>query len=239
MNKAVNLPRRITGLVWGLFLAALGSYFSIQANVGLAPWEAFSTGIANVTGGSYGNVVVLTGFLFILLDWRLGEKIGVGTLLNAICIGKFVDLFQHIGLVPWLQDMWAGFGLLLLGQVLIAIGSFYYMRAGLGCGPRDSLMVALGRRFPSVPIGAIRWLIEGSALLIGWLLGAKVGLGTVVAVISIGPILQVTFYLFAFNATKVEHEGVFDMVRNRKKRRSENYDSNCSGTRPAPGRRDL
>lgn len=233
------MPGRIKGLVWGLFLAALGSYFNIQANVGLAPWEAFSTGIANVTGYSYGNVVVLTGFLFILLDWRLGEKIGVGTLLNAICIGKFVDLFQHIGLVPKLQNMWVGFGLLLVGQVLIAIGSFFYMRARLGCGPRDSLMVALGRHLPSVPIGAIRWIIEGSALLVGWLLSAKVGLGTMVAVFSIGPILQVTFYLFTFNATNVEHEGVFDMVRNSKRRRSENYDSNCKGARPEPGRRDL
>lgn len=151
MNKEVNLPRRITCLVWGLFLAALGSYFSIQANVGLAPWEAFSTGIANVTGGSYGNIVVLTGFLFILLDWRLGEKIGVGTLLNAICIGKFVDLFQHIGLVPWLQDLWAGFGLLLLGQVLIAIGSFYYMRARLGCGQETHLWWHWGDIFPECP----------------------------------------------------------------------------------------
>jgi len=222
MNKAITLPRRIIGLLWGLFLAALGSYFTIQANVGLAPWEAFSTGIANVTGGSYGNIVVLTGFLFILLDWRLGETIGLGTILNAICIGKFVDLFQYIGLVPRLQNRWVGFALLLVGQVLIAIGSFFYMRARLGCGPRDSLMVALGRHFPSVPIGAIRWLIEGSALLIGWLLGAKVGLGTMVAVLSIGPILQVTFYLFSFHATNVEHEGVFDMVRNSKRRRSGN-----------------
>ncbi len=195
MNRTARWAGRIAELLLGLFLAALGSYFSIRANIGLAPWEAFSTGIADLTGITYGNVVVLTGFLFVLLDWWLGEKIGVGTLLNAICIGKFVDLFQYLGLVPLLQNHLSGFGLLLLGQVLIALGTPCYMRAGMGCGPRDSLMVALGRKLPGLPIGAIRWLIEGIALLTGWLLGAKVGLGTVVAVISIGPILQAVFLL--------------------------------------------
>lgn len=203
----------MAGLLFGLFLAALGSYFSIQANVGLAPWDAFSTGIAHVTGATYGTIVVLTGFLFVLLDWRLGEKIGLGTLLNAICIGKFVDLLQSLELVPSLQNQWLGFGLLLLGQALLALGTFYYMRAGLGCGPRDSLMVALGRKLPSIPIGAIRWLIEGMALLSGFLLSAKVGFGTLLAVISIGPILQLVFHLFRFDATKVVHEGVVDLLR--------------------------
>ncbi len=171
-----------------------------------------------MTGVTYGNIVVLTDFLFILLDWRLGEKIGVGTLLNAICIGKFVDLFQYLGLVPWPQNQLMGFVLLLLGQLMIALGTLCYMRAEMGCGPRDSLMVALGRQFPVLPIGAIRWGIEGTALLIGWLLGAKVGLGTVVAVISIGPILQMVFYLFGFDATKVEHEGALDIVRHWQKK---------------------
>jgi uncharacterized membrane protein YczE len=212
MNKAARYIRRIIGLLFGLFLAALGSYFSIQANIGLAPWEAFSTGISYVTGVTYGNIVVLTGFLFVLLDWRLGEKIGVGTLLNAICVGKFVDLFQYLELVPLLQNRLAGFGVLLLGQVLLAIGTLCYMRAGMGCGPRDSLMVALRRQFSRLPIGAIRWMIEGIALLTGWQLGAKVGFGTVIAVVSIGPILQAVFYLFEFDATKVQHEGMLDVV---------------------------
>ena len=67
--------------------------------------------------------------------------------------------------------------MLLLGQLSICIGSYFYIGASLGCGPRDALMVALGKRLPKVPIGIVRGVIEGTVLLIGWLLGAKVGIG--------------------------------------------------------------
>ena len=69
-----------------------------------------------------------------------------------------------------------GLAMLLIGQIIICIGSYFYIGASLGCGPRDALMVALGKRLPSVPIGAIRGLLEGTVLIIGWLLGAKVGM---------------------------------------------------------------
>ena len=70
---------------------------SIQANVGLAPWDAFSMGISYKTGIMYGNVVVYTGFLIIIIDFLLKEKIGFGTIINAILIGKVVDLCNYPG----------------------------------------------------------------------------------------------------------------------------------------------
>lgn len=84
---------------------------------------------------------------------------------------------------------------------------------GLGCGPRDALMVALGKRFSKAPIGLVRGLLEGSVLLIGWLLGAKVGLGTVIAVFGIGIIIEYTFKLFRFDVKGVQHENLLDTIR--------------------------
>ncbi|MFC0026127.1 YitT family protein [Neobacillus cucumis] len=170
-------------------------------------------GGAYLTHISYGNIVVISGFVIIAIDFALKEKIGFGTILNAILIGKFVDLIQFANIVPLMSNIWLGILMLLLGQVAICVGSYFYMSASLGCGPRDALMVALGKRMPKVPIGAIRGLIEGTVLIIGWLLGAKVGIGTVISVFGIGLILQFTFKLLRFDVKNIQHESVADTVK--------------------------
>ncbi|MEF9972738.1 MAG: hypothetical protein RR296_00485 [Clostridia bacterium] len=205
--------KRTIRLIVGLLLFALGSYLSIQANIGLAPWEAFGMGCAYLTGASYGNVVVVTGLLILVVDCLLKEKIGLGTVLNVLLIGKFIDLFGLLHLVPMMHNFFAGLAVLLLGQVVICIGSYFYIGAGMGCGPRDALMVALGKRLPKVPLGAIRGMIEGAVLLLGWLLGAKVGVGTLIAVFGIGFILEYTFKCFHFDAKAVSHENLVQTAR--------------------------
>ena len=110
---------RTIRLIFGLVLYGLGSYMSIQANVGLAPWDAFSMGISYKTGIMYGNVVVYTGFLIIIIDFLLKEKIGFGTIINAILIGKVVDLCNYLGLLPMLDNFAAGVAMLFAGQVFL------------------------------------------------------------------------------------------------------------------------
>ncbi|WP_218921361.1 YczE/YyaS/YitT family protein [Bacillus massilinigeriensis] len=205
--------KRTIRLIFGLFLFALGSFLSIQANIGLAPWEAFSMGFSYLTHLSYGDIVVISGFVIIAIDFAFKEKIGFGTILNAILIGKFVDLIQYVNIIPLMSNFWMGVLMLLLGQIVICVGSYFYIGASLGCGPRDALMVALGKRMPKVPIGAIRGLIEGTVLIIGWLLGAKVGVGTVISVFGIGFILQFTFKILSFDVKNIKHESVADTVK--------------------------
>ena len=162
---------------------------------------------------SYGNIVVITGFMIIAIDFVLKEKIGFGTIMNAILIGKFVDLIQFFNIIPTITNFWLGLAMLLLGQLVISVASYFYIGAALGCGPRDALMVALGKRMPKVPIGVIRGLIEGTVLIIGWLLGAKVGVGTVVSVFGIGFVLQFTFKLLHFEVKSIEHESITDTFK--------------------------
>ena len=204
---------RLVKLVFGLFLFALGSFLTIQANIGLASWEAFSMGIAYLTDQTYGNILIISGFVILLVDVALKEKIGFGTILNTILIGTFVDLIQAVDLIPQMNNFFSGVLMLLLGQLSICIGSYFYIGASLGCGPRDALMVALGKRLPKVPIGIVRGVIEGTVLLIGWLLGAKVGIGTVISVFGISFILEVTFNILHFDVTNIEHESIVDTVR--------------------------
>lgn len=204
---------RFIRLLLGLFLYALGSYLTIQANIGLAPWEAFSMGVSVVTGTAYGNVVTLTGFVILLVDLLMKEKIGFGTILDMLIIGKCVDLLRWLNWVPMMQGFVPGLLLLLAGEISLCIGSYFYIGSGFSCGPRDALMVALGKRFVRAPIGLIRGLIEGSVLLIGWMLGAKVGVGTVISVFGIGFILQFTFKLLRFDVKSVEQEDVLQTLR--------------------------
>lgn len=204
---------KMTRLIFGLFLYGLGTYLSIQAHIGLAPWDAFSMGIANLTGYSFGNVVVFTGLIILLISVVLKEKVGFGTIINTILIGKFVDLIHYFNVVPLITNAWLGIAVLLIGQITLCIGSYYYIGAGLGCGPRDSMMVALGKRMPKIPIGAVRAGLEGSVLFIGYLLGAKVGLGTLISVVGIGFILQYTFKLFHFQVIRVQHESIYDTLK--------------------------
>lgn len=207
-------PKRMGRLLFGLVLFSIGGYLSIQANVGLAPWSAFSMGVSGKTGLLYGDVSVITSFVILAIDLCLKEKIGVGTLLDAVLIGKLTDLFLALEPIPMMKSFPAGVAVLLLGQVVTAIGSYFYIGAALGCGPRDALMVALSKRLTRTPIGLVRILIEGTALLIGWLLGAKVGLGTVISVFGMGAILQVTFQILKFDVKDITHENLLDTWKN-------------------------
>ena len=219
---------RTIRLIFGLVLYGLGSYMSIQANVGLAPWDAFSMGISYKTGIMYGNVVVYTGFLIIIIDFLLKEKIGFGTIINAILIGKVVDLCNYLGLLPMLDNFAAGVAMLFAGQVVICLGSYFYIGAAMGCGPRDALMVAMGKRFSRLPIGLVRGILEGTVLLLGWLMGAKVGIGTIIAVFGIGTIMEYTFRILKFDVRGVVHEDFADTIKRIKDCRTKDND-------PEPG----
>lgn len=104
-------------------------------------------GIAKVTGISFSNIVVLSGVVIIAIDFLLREKVGFGTILNAVLIGKFYDLIAWLDILSSQDTLLSGIGLMLLGQFVIALASFLYIGAGLGCGPRDALMVALESGF--------------------------------------------------------------------------------------------
>ena len=208
----MKLAKKLLRVLPAMFLYGLGIYFTIQADIGLAPWEAFNSGCARVTGISFGNFILLSGLVILGLDVLLKEKVGIGTVINILLVGKVVDLLQFFQLMPKVRNFYAGIAVLLIGQFLISFATYLYISAGLGSGPRDSLMVALGKRLPKVPIGLIRGLLEGTVLLIGWSLGAKVGLGTVIAVLSIGLVMQATFKILRFQVRDVRHESIADTL---------------------------
>lgn len=186
MPSRSELTRRLPRLVVGLILFGIGIAMLIIADLGLAPWEVLHQGISTRTGIPIGTVGIITGALVLLLWIPLGERIGVGTISNVVLIGVVIDLTLWLApaevAAPWQQ--WV---LLVGGTVVVAVGSGLYIGAGLGPGPRDGLMTGLGHR--GIPIGLARAAIEVSVLLIGWLLGGTVGIGTVVFAFGVGPLV--------------------------------------------------
>lgn len=160
-----------------------------------------------------GQVVMWTGVFIIGIDFLLKEQVGFGSLMNAVLIGFFLDIFIALEPFPMMTSLASGLAMLLVGLCIIAVASFLYIGSAMGCGPRDALMVALCRRFDRSPVGLIRTFLEGSALLVGWLCGAKVGIGTIVAVFGIGIIMEFLFRLLKFNVKTIEHENFVDTFR--------------------------
>ena len=210
--------RRISRAVLGILIFACGSTCNIQANVGLGPWEAFSVGVGAKLGLSFGTVLAGTGLIILVVDLFLKEKIGLGTLFDIFGVGPITDVLRSFDVIPLMQSFLPGISTLMMGQLCIAVGSYFYIGAGLSCGPRDLFMVSMCRRFPKVPVGVIRFFIEGSALLAGWLCGAKIGIGTVVACFGISFLLQAVFTVMKFDVNSVRHESIIETFSNLFKR---------------------
>lgn len=196
---------RLLRLIWGLFLYALGVVVTLNANIGYAPWDVFHVGLAKTVGISIGAASIITGVIVAVIAVLLGEKLGLGTLLNMVLIGAFLDLIISINIIPVLNNFPLGIMMLVVGLLIIAFASYFYIGSAFGAGPRDSLMVALTRK-TGLPIGICRGIIELLAVFVGWRLGGMLGIGTIISALAIGFCVQVTFKLLKFEATEVKHE---------------------------------
>ena len=207
-----KFPVRLAGLVFGLFLYAFGIALTMKANLGFAPWDVFHKGISNVVGISIGNASILLGLVICLIIAAAGESLGLGTLFNMVLIGVFLDLILESGVIPRMRGYISGAAMMVFGLFVISLATYFYMRSGFGSGPRDGLMVTLERR-SGLSVGLCRAIIEALAVLLGWLMGGPVGLGTLMAAFGIGICIQITFSLLRFDATEVEHENLRETVR--------------------------
>ncbi len=200
-----SFSKRFLRLIIGLFLCSLGILLTIQANIGYAPWDAFHVGFAKTIGVSLGTSSIIVGLAIVVVTILLGEKLGVGTLLNMFLIGIFLDVLIMSNVIPIVDNSFLGLLMLLIGLFTIALGSYFYIGSGFGAGPRDSLMVGLTRK-TKLPVGLCRVMVELSAALIGYKLGGMIGLGTIIAAFAIGFCVQITFKLLDFDTTTVKHE---------------------------------
>ena len=196
-----------------LFFNGFGVYLTIQANIGAGPWDVLNLGLARTLGILYGTASISISFTILLIDVLLREPIGIAMFIDAVVVGKAVDFFNRMGVIAPCASPLTGIPVMLAGLVVLAYTQFAYMKAALGCGPRDTLLVGLAKRAGRIPIGAVSIALLSLATFVGWLLGGPVGLGTLICAFCTGPIMQVCFRTVRFDATKIHHQHLAESAR--------------------------
>ena len=185
---------RVLILFLGLAIFGLGDALVVQSNLGNAPWTVFAQGLSIKTGLTLGWATFFTG-CFVLLIWiPLREKPGFGTLTNIIIISAAIQF--GVDRFPLQESFIGGLASALLGIALVGIGSSLYITCGLGPGPRDGAMTGIHQK-TGVRVGRVRMGIEVTVLVIGALLGGKVGLGTALFALLIGQSVAISFGVVA------------------------------------------
>ncbi len=178
----LSLPR-VSVLFFGLFIFGLGDALLIQSTIGNAPWSVLAQGISGKFDITMGWATFAISSVVLLLWIPLKEKPGFGTISNITIIAAAIQL--GVSIFPKQDNFFIAVVYCLVGISMVGFGSALYITCGLGPGPRDGLMTSL-HKVSGVRIGRVRLAIEGSVLIIGWLLGGTVGLGTLLFALLIG-----------------------------------------------------
>ena len=216
-NKTINpkteILRQWLQIVLGLLVFAFGVHLTIWANIGLAPWDCLGMGISYHTPLNYGLSMTVMAVVILLIDLGLHERIGFGTIIDALLTGNFVQMYNVLNPFPENRSLWLGIAVMLTGFVFMALGMLIYMKAAQCCGPRDSLLVALGKRMPGLPIGVVEIILWAAVLLAGWLLGGPVGIGTLISTVGAGALMQLVYSLLHFEPREIRHRDAAEVMK--------------------------
>ncbi|MGE5580573.1 MAG: YczE/YyaS/YitT family protein [Bacillota bacterium] len=208
----MDFAKKFALLMFGLFLFGVGILLAIHSQLGASPWDTFHVGIANRTPLSLGQVSQILGVVIILIDIAMKQMPGRATILNMYFVGYFVDLLEGHSLIPNVQNLFGKVVMLLLGIVAVGWGTFFYLNAGWGAGPRDGLMLGLSRLL-STKVWKARTAIEVCVALAGLALGAKLGLGTVAVALLVGPAVQIAYRIGGIDPKAIVHRTLADDYR--------------------------
>jgi uncharacterized membrane protein YczE len=194
-KKPLNLKPKLSSLfflVFGLIIFGLGEGLLIVSAAGASPWSVLAQGISLNLNLSIGTVTFIVSVVVLFLWIPLNQKLGIGTILNAIIISVMIDIC--IKFVPTPVSYLSQILLAILAVLTVGLGGGIYLVANLGTGPRDGLMVGLQKK-TNLPIALVRAFLEISVVSIGWYLGGTVGLGTLLFAFGIGPAVALGLYL--------------------------------------------
>ncbi len=180
-------------LLIGLFTVALGIVIMIETQIGVPPWDVLHLGLFyKINILTLGQVVQGIGLILVLLCFFLKVKPSIATILNMLFVGIFIDLIYFLGFIQVPENILLLYPVFLLGSAIMGFGTATYMSVNRGSGPRDSLMVAL-TRITRLNMGLIRTFLEITVILVGYLLGGPLGIGTLIFALTIGFFMQKSF----------------------------------------------
>ncbi len=200
-------------ILFGLTIFAFGVHLTIRADIGLAPWDCLGMGISFHTPLNYGLSMTITGLIILAIDLLMKEKIGFGTIIDAVFTGNAAQFFNDLDTFIYSKNTMTGILIMIAGLAAMAIGQYFYMTSAQCCGPRDTLLIGLGKRLKKLPIGAVQIILLATVLLTGWLLGGPVGIGTIVSTFGCGIVMQIIYSIIRFEPRSVVHKSVFATLK--------------------------
>lgn len=184
-----KLLRDLPLLFLGILIASYGSRMAFSSGVGVAPIYMVDEGLCKRLHVSLGTAILIVGAATLLVGALLNRRsIGAATVITSLTTGFFVDLLTP--LLPPLPGSYPGRLLYLLaGLAVNCFGIALYLRLGHGGSSLEIIMLCISQRL-GVSIAAARFLSDALWFLLGWLLGGTWGLGTLIALLLCGPMLQ-------------------------------------------------
>jgi uncharacterized membrane protein YczE len=180
-------PAQLARLLPGLWIFGTGEASLVHARLGNSPWTVFAEGLSKHSALAIGGATVVISFAVMLAWIPLRQRPGFGSVMNAILIGVAIDVM--LPLLPGPGGLLERLAFVVAGIACVGLGSGLYLTARLGPGPRDGLMTGLHFR-TGRSLRLLRTSIEGGALVIGFLLGGTVGIGTIAFALLVGPAVQ-------------------------------------------------
>ncbi len=173
-------------LISGLWIFGTGQVFIINAQLGVGPWIVLAQGISIQLDWTIGFATFIISLVVLIFWVPLKETPGIGTLLNVVLIAISIDIMMP--LLPEPSSLGIAVIQSVFGVFVVGAGSCLYLTANLGPGPRDGWMTSIHRR-TGLTIGKVRTGIEVIVMIIGYILGGSVGIGTLLFAFGIGPSL--------------------------------------------------
>ena len=202
-------------IIAGLFIFSIGVHLTIFANIGLAPWDCLAMGLSYHIPLNYGMTVTAISVVIVCIDLLMKERIGFGTIFDALLVGNMIQLLNDLNPLPLNKGILTGIPIMLLGFVFMAVGQWIYMSGAQCCGPRDMLLVGIGKRLPKVPIGVVEVLLWAAVVTVGWMLGGPVGVGTLLSVFGAGLVMQAVLTVVHFEPREVQNRDCAEVLKSR------------------------
>lgn len=202
LAAAADAPvaRRLGTLAVGIVGVAVGVALMIRAEIGVAPYDVLSTGVAATFDIPIGAAAMVVPVVFVGLGLLLGGRLGIGTAVATVSVGPVLGVV--LDRVPEVEALPPRVALFVGGAVVVACGITAVVVAEIGAGPTELLMLAIHDR--GHDLARTRTGIELSAVAAGWVLGGQVGVGTAVFALSIGVVLRTMLRVAGYRSGDVD-----------------------------------
>lgn len=181
----------------GLMVFSFGITITLRMqHLGVHPWDVLNVAMYEKMGLSIGSWAIIFSILLIIISWILDKSyIKIGTFLNAVLVGAFVDLFLWLDFLPDATHTWIDIVIIIIGIIIMGIGGGLYNSAEVGAGPRDGFMLSISDKL-GASVGKVRIITETIVLLLGLVLGGPVFIITFIFTFIQSPIFAFSFEKF-------------------------------------------